>query len=71
MILGPISLLDCLAFVLILIPQLLYQADIFSLLVVILKVIPFLSKHGWPLTIRETNLVDAVPSLPVAISIDT
>lgn len=46
MILGPISLLDCLAFVIVLIPQLLYQADLFSLLLVIVKVIPFLGKQG-------------------------
>lgn len=70
MILGPISLLDCLAFVIILIPQLLYQADIFSLILVIVKVIPFLSKQGCSLTM-ETSLVDNVPSLPVAISVNT
>lgn len=45
MILGPISLLDCLVFVLVLIPQLLYQADLFSLSLVIVQVIPFLSKQ--------------------------
>lgn len=45
MILGPISLVDCLVFVIFLIPQLLYQAGILSCLVLAGKVLPFLSKH--------------------------
>lgn len=43
MILGPVSLLDCLVFVIFLIPQLLYQAGFFSTALVVIKVIPFLS----------------------------
>lgn len=43
MILGPVSLLDCLVFVIFLIPQLLYQAGLFSTALVVVKVIPFLS----------------------------
>ncbi|OAG41977.1 hypothetical protein AYO21_03712 [Fonsecaea monophora] len=42
MILGPINGIDCVAFVIFLIPQLLYQVDIKELLGVILRVIPFL-----------------------------
>lgn len=43
MILGPVSLLDCLVFVIFLIPQLLYQAGLFSTVLVVVKVLPFLS----------------------------
>lgn len=46
MILGPVSLVDCLVFVIFLIPQLLYQAGIFASLLVVLKVLPFLSTSG-------------------------
>ncbi|EXJ68361.1 uncharacterized protein A1O5_08153 [Cladophialophora psammophila CBS 110553] len=42
MILGPINGIDCVAFVIFLIPQLLYQVDLGELLGVILRVIPFL-----------------------------
>ncbi|KIW34811.1 uncharacterized protein PV07_01564 [Cladophialophora immunda] len=42
MILGPINGIDCVAFVIFLIPQLLFQVDINELLGVILRVIPFL-----------------------------
>lgn len=42
MILGPVNGIDCVAFVIFLIPQLLYQAAWGELVVVILKVVPFL-----------------------------
>jgi hypothetical protein len=42
MILGPINGLDCVAFVIFLIPQLLYQVAFGELLVVAGQVIPFL-----------------------------
>lgn len=42
MILGPVNGLDCLAFVVFLIPQLLFQVAFTELLIVIVKVIPFL-----------------------------
>ena len=42
MILGPVSLLDCVVFVIFLIPQLLYQAGVFSTVLVVIKVLPFL-----------------------------
>ncbi|KIX07910.1 uncharacterized protein Z518_02564 [Rhinocladiella mackenziei CBS 650.93] len=42
MILGPINGIDCVAFVVFLIPQLLYQADILLVATVSLRVIPFL-----------------------------
>ena len=42
MILGPISLLDCVIFLLFLAPQLLYQAGLFPTLLVGAKVLPFL-----------------------------
>ena len=45
MILGPVSLLDCLAFVIFLIPQLFYQGGIILPLVTVLKLLPFLSEH--------------------------
>jgi acetyl esterase/lipase len=44
MILGPVSLLDCVVFVIFLIPQLLYQAGPLSTLLMVCKVLPFLSK---------------------------
>lgn len=43
MILGAVSLVDCLIFVIFLGPQLLYQAGLISTLVVVAKVLPFLS----------------------------
>jgi len=50
MILGPINGIDCVAFVIFLIPQLLYQVDLNELLGVILGVIPFLSMEiAWAL----------------------
>lgn len=47
MILGPINGVDCLAFVVFLIPQLLLKADFFVLLLVILRVIPFLGLNTY------------------------
>lgn len=43
MILGPINGVDCVAFVVFLVPQLFYQVDFFLVILVVLKVIPFLS----------------------------
>lgn len=48
MILGPITLVDCAAFVLFLIPQLLIQVNILSLVWVICKVLPFLCQLSSP-----------------------
>ena len=45
MILGPISLVDCAAFVFFLIPQLLYQAGLGATLLTVVKVVPFLGMH--------------------------
>jgi hypothetical protein len=45
MILGPVSLLDCLVFVIALVPQLLIQAGPLSTLLVVVKVLPFLSMY--------------------------
>ncbi|KAK4073501.1 uncharacterized protein Triagg1_5327 [Trichoderma aggressivum f. europaeum] len=42
MILGPVSLIDCLVFCIYLTPQLLYQAGFFPTAAVVLRVIPFL-----------------------------
>jgi hypothetical protein len=42
MILGPINGVDCLAFVVFLVPQLIYRVDLSELFLVLLKVIPFL-----------------------------
>ena len=41
-ILGPISLIDCAAFVIFLVPQLFLQAGIYDILLVVVKVLPFL-----------------------------
>lgn len=46
MILGPISLLDCLVFVVCLIPQLLLQGPgLWEVILVVCKVLPFLRKE--------------------------
>ncbi|KAK5269151.1 hypothetical protein LTR99_009291 [Exophiala xenobiotica] len=42
MILGPVNGVDCLAFVVFLVPQLIYRVDLSELFLVLLKVIPFL-----------------------------
>ena len=44
MILGPINGLDCLAFVIFLIPQLLYHVAFVQLLGVAIQMVPFLCK---------------------------
>ena len=44
MILGPISLIDCLVFVLFLAPQLLLQVRLYDTVACILQVLPFLRK---------------------------
>ena len=41
MILGPISLLDCLVFVIFLIPNLLIQVGIFGTIGLVVKLVPF------------------------------
>lgn len=46
MILGQISYLDCIVFLIFLAPQLLIRVNIFELLVCILKALPFLRKYG-------------------------
>ena len=43
MILGPINGVDCVAFVIFLAPQLLYQTGLVAVLSVVVKVLPFLS----------------------------
>ena len=50
MILGQISYLDCVAFLLFLIPQLLVNVNIFELIFVTVKCIPFLSEWSGPAT---------------------
>lgn len=46
MILGQISYLDCLVFLFFLAPQLLLNANVFELIVCVLKALPFLSKSS-------------------------
>lgn len=55
MILGPINLLDCFAFVIFLIPQLLIQVNTFSLIIVVAKVLPFLSERHETIDSRATH----------------
>ena len=42
MILGPISLIDCLVFVIFLIPQLLWRVGLFKTIITGIKALPFL-----------------------------
>lgn len=56
MILGPISLIDCVVFVIFLIPQLLYQVGFLSSLLLVGKVLPFLSEMAAP--VRCSNLLN-------------
>jgi hypothetical protein len=46
MILGPVTLLDCLVFLIFLAPQLLIQVGLFQTVHVAVKALPFLSKSG-------------------------
>lgn len=41
-ILGPISLVDCFVFVVFLVPQLFIQAGLYDVVLVVVKVLPFL-----------------------------
>lgn len=48
MILGQISYLDCLVFLIVLAPQLLLHVNIIELLICVLKALPFVSElHLW------------------------
>lgn len=70
MILGPITGIDCVAFVIFLIPQLLYQAGIFVVLPVVIRVLPFLSQQTRFLKIgKRTDL--ALDSFPTSIPAGT
>jgi hypothetical protein len=45
MILGPINGIDCVAFIVFLIPQLVYQVAVVELLAVAVTVVPFLGRY--------------------------
>lgn len=46
MLLGPVSYLDCLVFILFLAPQLLLQAGLVHTLAVVIQVLPFLGMYA-------------------------
>jgi len=69
MILGPINGIDCIAFVLFLIPQLVLQVDWFSLCSVLFNVIPFLGRVTIPLCCYK--ILTSLCSLPATVSTGT
>lgn len=56
MILGQISYLDCLAFLVFLAPQLLLHINIIELIICILKALPFIRKQSVIQNSQELNL---------------
>ena len=65
MILGPINGIDCLAFVIFLIPQLLYQVAFDELLAVLVKMIPFLGGLAYRSSTTSILTVSASFSTPI------
>lgn len=53
MILGPVSLLDCVFFVLFLAPQLLIQAGLFRTAIIAVQALPFLSMENYRSDVRH------------------
>lgn len=66
MILGQISYLDCLVFLIVLAPQLLLHVNIIELLICFLKALPFVRKFR-PSNLHKSNL--RVGSLPATVPI--
>ncbi len=72
MILGPINGIDCVAFLVFLVPQLLYQVDFFVVVLVVIKVIPFLCQSAHLLFVKIRSLADlAFHSISTPIPIGT
>ncbi|KAF7559975.1 hypothetical protein G7046_g4177 [Stylonectria norvegica] len=67
MLLGPISLLDCLVFVVFLLPQLLWSVGIFQTVIVGLKALPFLLLELPIQFIRERFLTHPSQQLPFVL----
>lgn len=68
-ILGPISLLDCVVFVICLIPQLFIQAGLYDIALVVFKVLPFLRMTTCPARIMTTQLTErSIPASHTVMS---
>jgi hypothetical protein len=69
MILGPVSLLDCMVFCLFLTPQLLWRVGFLDTLLTVVQAVPFLCKLSCPLAISKgkhrSSCSRAVLRLPV------
>ena len=69
MILGQISYLDCIVFLIFLAPQLLLNVNIFELLTCIIQALPFFCKNSWrPIPFFEFP-ANIHGSLPITIRI--
>lgn len=66
MILGQISYLDCLVFLIVLAPQLLLHVNIIELVLCVSKALPFVCK-SWPSSLHRSDL--RVGSLPITVPI--
>lgn len=67
MILGPINGVDCVAFIVFLIPQLIYQVDWSLLVSVLVRVVPFLCMLT-QLLFAPSSLLTSFASHPTTIS---